>query len=157
MADLDLSKLERLEKAATPGPWEGPWGDTHTVAAFEGELNEHSLTRDPRGDAFPVTQYTHPNDAALIAVSRNALPELLRRLRAAEVELAAWKAQGSAGTIRQWREDAERWRTAMRLLCGCTATHYTFQIPAPKLSSWDFQGQFTAAIDAERGKRDESK
>lgn len=131
MADLDLNELERLEKAATPGPWEGPWGDTHTVAAFEGKLNEHSLTNDPRGDAFPVTQYTQPNDAALIAALRNALPELLRRLRAAEA-------------------DAERWRTAMRLMCGCTETHYTFKIPKPKLSTWDWQDQFTAAIDTAR-------
>jgi len=91
VADLDLNELERLEKSATPGPWEGPWGDTHTVAAFEGELNEHSLTNDPRGDAFPVTQYTQPNDAALIAALRNALPELLRRLRAAEADAERYR------------------------------------------------------------------
>jgi len=88
---LDLDALEALEKKATPGPWEGPWGDTHTVAAFEGEHREDSLTDDPRGDAFPVAQETSPEDAALIAALRNAFPELIRLARigqAAEAEKA---------------------------------------------------------------------
>ena len=82
MADLNLNELERLEKAATPGPW---------------VLHKHSDTNVVGGGGYVVASCggysTNTRDleelyaelcgnAALIAALRNALPELLRRLRA---------------------------------------------------------------------------
>lgn len=54
---IDLDELERLEKAATPGPW-----GFRTV---------------------DIADPDHIPDAALIAAMRNALPELLRELKVA--------------------------------------------------------------------------
>lgn len=76
---IDLDELEHLCGAATPGPWadgsamccpdmgwvEGPKG---RVCSMDGPKRTHSI------DA---------NDAAFIAATRNAMPALIRELRAA--------------------------------------------------------------------------
>lgn len=66
---LDLDELERLEREATPGPWETTADPLSGVPAFvktPGEL----IAADA------------PADAALIVAARNALPALLVELRA---------------------------------------------------------------------------
>lgn len=97
-----LDGLEMLLQAGTPGPWEGPWGDTHTVAAFEGSLNDFSYTKDPRGDAYPMAQFVLPKDAALIAAMHNALPALIAAARRYQWLRENFKTDFAHGTNDYW-------------------------------------------------------
>lgn len=84
MVDLDLNELERLEKAATPGPW--AWNSYGSVCT----VNEpcYAVCALPRRHGDEATKQG-ASDARFIEAVRNALPELLRRLRAAEVDRIA--------------------------------------------------------------------
>lgn len=100
MTDDDLTNLERLDRAATPGPWEsgsstccpdmgwvdGPAGKGTVCPQYQGTKTTHTM------DAY---------DAELIAEMRNALPALLtevRRLRSnlTEGEADAWQVHAQA-------------------------------------------------------------
>lgn len=74
-----LTELERLERAATPGPWVLGDPDCHYVVAYVGDL-----TISPR-DECPAEEcdYRQEVDAALIAAARNHFPALLAVARAA--------------------------------------------------------------------------
>lgn len=76
--ELDLDELERLAKAATPGPWET---ETYVIYA-----------RNESGNLFPVAEtirpidfdhtYTAPKkDAAYITAACNSLPRLIEMYR----------------------------------------------------------------------------
>jgi hypothetical protein len=71
---IDLDQLTALEQAATPGEW-------HVVPGSPGGLVWVIKNDVGRG----VAAYTTAADAALIAAMRNALPELIERVRAAEI------------------------------------------------------------------------
>lgn len=107
---LDVDELERLAKAATPGHWAciadklGVW-----VQCIGGEH---------------VAEFQSSRDAALSVSARNALPELIERVRKAESErdFAQGRATAHAVTIgrlearvaeleaacKNWREMGER-------------------------------------------------
>ena len=161
MADIDLNELERLEKAATPGPW--VWAEKNSIDfGYVGPNGERTVLF---GEDHEGAVHRDDPDGKFLAALRNALPELLRRLRAAEAELAAWKAQGSTGIICQWRKDAERYRMLLTLTRynadSWTVTH-KISVPGRPIELDSLRGQrlsiaLDAIIDAERGKRDESK
>lgn len=70
--EIDLDELERLAKAATPGPW---------------DVSMKNLTiYDPFGDSVASTEQTHNQEANLhyIAVACNAVPGLIARIRELE-------------------------------------------------------------------------
>lgn len=82
MTDAELERLERLEKAATPGPW-----NTTRYSggiSFSGPLRLYSGTNEEFGEPDPI-RFENEANIYLIAAARNALPELIaeiRRLRA---------------------------------------------------------------------------
>lgn len=97
---VDLDELERLEKAATPGPWLEHDGDVCVAS-------KPSVTSYPCGAS--VTTYPGPEpvlsgtpvgydnsslscrdeDRRLVIACRNALPALIAELRAARERIAA--------------------------------------------------------------------
>lgn len=96
-----LDRLEKLDKAATPGPWfahntDDSWfmnAYAVTTSKSEPELDCEPAKPDP--SVVAVTLLQQPNvvchestqwheDAVLIAAARNALPALLAVARAAE-------------------------------------------------------------------------
>lgn len=74
MTDIDLDRLEELERKATKGPW----------VVVDTTYGGFYLRRDP-SDGGMLAQITSLSDqegnAALIAEARNALPELIRLAR----------------------------------------------------------------------------
>lgn len=90
----EREELERLEKAATPGPWApaahgSPQERWWTVAKSEGM---------PRQVARITSSFEH--DARLIAAMRNALPALLSAARRVEeLREAVPLVVGGAGTL----------------------------------------------------------
>jgi len=89
LTDEQREELGRLEKAATPGPWESG-GSTPTP----GEVWIWEQTGHHPGDPdAPDTRIAccGAPDAALIAAARNALPALLAEVDALRGELAATK------------------------------------------------------------------
>jgi len=81
---LDLDELERLEKAATPGPWSFKGtGGLHMDGARDGWMVEgpHNGKRWPRiaRDAAPYRE--RGENPALIAALRNAAPALIAEIR----------------------------------------------------------------------------
>jgi len=97
-ADAAREALDRLEKKATPGPWEVvdftrgvPDADTWLgiiQGAFE-ILAERFQVGRVKYSSLPPEE-NHAN-AALIVAMRNALPDLLAQLTALEAEVAALK------------------------------------------------------------------
>lgn len=94
-----LDELEALCAAATPGPWRSTWSDPPNESDLDETIVESMAPDLPRPvDRFvvgslwydgPHTGCSEPN-AALIAESRTAIPELcaeVRRLRAQVSEL----------------------------------------------------------------------
>jgi len=68
---IDLDDLEKLEKAATPGPWTGvQCADGYGLVRVGEELHGNSLGYEIDG-----------HDANLIIAMRNALPEMIKELR----------------------------------------------------------------------------
>lgn len=82
---LDLEELERLAKAATPGPWEtyplpGWEGIAHTVAGHKGQyLFDIHKVRNGKANA------------AYIVAACDAVPELIKRVRELETSWQAMK------------------------------------------------------------------
>ena len=85
---IDLDELERLLRVGTPGPWERNTNssrDTRWVNAAEGDRD---IVCDlDEADVSPAQQW---DNAALIVALRNAVPELIARLREAEAERNKW-------------------------------------------------------------------
>lgn len=99
---FNLDELDRLEKLATPGPWEvESAGLDDPEQGFVEIGTEQSVVffgnTCPKSDGFPGCGTVHPVDNAnLVAALRNAYPEIAARLRALEAEVKAW---------RKWKED----------------------------------------------------
>jgi hypothetical protein len=98
---VDLEELERLEKAATPGPWHVDGG----IIRDKGGRERADVSCNPR----------ETGDGALIAAARNALPGLIARLRTAEECHEAWLATWEDDMETQAQRDAthNRWRAAI--------------------------------------------
>ncbi len=91
LTDDELAELERLEKAATPGPW-SEYGRPQPTYAVEIDL----APADEEGTSTPVLKFCYFGqvdngfaDAEFVVAVRNALPSLLAELR----ELRAFKAR----------------------------------------------------------------
>lgn len=112
MTNEELTHLEALCNAATPGPWERPrdcgCGDGYgcddrmprrTVLAKDRCRD----TRDPdyTGKVY-VVRDTRPEDAAFIAAARQAVPALLARVR--YLEAALLEARAECSTLRATTE-----------------------------------------------------
>lgn len=79
---MNIKELRRLERAATPGPWETTtWDGLLYVASVQQLQGSYVCELGIGSDGAE-------RDAALIAAARNALPALLRVAEAAR-ELAA--------------------------------------------------------------------
>jgi type IV pilus biogenesis protein CpaD/CtpE len=102
MTNEQLDELERLEQAATPGPWVEIGVDDAFCASRGGILHasevdneweeQHWIVVD-EGPA-PANWVPVDNDG-FIAAARNALPELIKDLREARAEVAR---------LRRWAE-----------------------------------------------------
>ena len=87
MEKVDLDDLERLEKAATPGPWEffdnptdtGLIAGCHSVSPSQDATLVFSCASNFYGSLSPKR-----DDRDLIAALRNAAPHLIARAREAE-------------------------------------------------------------------------
>jgi hypothetical protein len=87
MTSDDISELERLERAATAGPWRSV-GDVYIFGADD--------------EPFDQTE----SDVALIVAARNALPELLAMAR----DYARWKAKGYDYTVEDLSHQVDGFR-----------------------------------------------
>ena len=110
-----LDELERLEKAATPGPWRADGFEIDQLSdAGEGYPLDHypdcanvSTWVGASGEDGPYG-IQRKEDAALIAAARNALPALLRAARERD-ELRA-RAERAEARVKEL-EERERMRT----------------------------------------------
>lgn len=88
----DLDELEKLAKVATCGPWKAEEGTSHYWRLLYHGPTRYGKHWEGDDDWALLGQYDRANgveqyaerDAAFIAAARNALPELIARLRAAE-------------------------------------------------------------------------
>ena len=98
---IDLDELEKLEKEATPGPWEWRAGEEYEIhAKAQEEYPKHWGDSDDDGNPLTVKVvesdggYYGPidEDGRLIVALRNALPEMIKELRYLRqtVETCAW-------------------------------------------------------------------
>jgi hypothetical protein len=84
---IDIDELERLAKAATPGPWHINMAEVHRAGPCPGDDESWSRRHQHliAGLHNTVGDFNREQDnARFIAAARNAMPELLKRLRAAE-------------------------------------------------------------------------
>ena len=90
LTDEDLAELERLEKAATPGPWfQGKdMPDGGVCARIHYGKDPYTGKSLGRGDACLIEAlpgddgvFEEAADGALVRAARNALPKLLSELR----------------------------------------------------------------------------
>ena len=81
--ELDLDELERLAKAATPGPWKVVISDKYgfTVAILPPDFPQTPL----------VGRAKDEQDAAYITAACNAVPELIAENRALREDVACLK------------------------------------------------------------------
>lgn len=128
-----LDDLERLEKAATPGPWK--WhrhyytdiGDdppdewTHESLAGpefdpEGYPYKNRVMDDGSANGeYSVKIHSESPDGKFIAAARNALPELIARMRKLEAAVAAARKLIAVSDIRcgdRGKNIFEAWLTA---------------------------------------------
>lgn len=104
MTDIDLDELERLAKAATPGPWEtyplpGWEGIAHEVAGHKGQYL-FDIHKARNGKA----------NAAYIVAACNALPRLIaiaRYLAGRCIEMDAELRNEDLMTVEEWLEVAK--------------------------------------------------
>lgn len=129
---VDLDRLDALEKAATPGPWEWHFEDASVLAINgPGHLEDHVLW----AQVCPACQKsggrcTAPSDADANAIVRlrNAYPAMSAELRALRAEVER---------LRAVRDAAEPCCDALRDIAGDGHRAY--------LDAWD------AALDAATG------
>ena len=84
MSDVELTKIQRLCEAATPGPWSENYGnvwsdpdDAESVRVLNAKWMTHQDSERPNAPAVCP-------DAAFAAAARTAVPALIARLRNAE-------------------------------------------------------------------------
>lgn len=84
---IDLDKLERLEREATPGPWH--WKHNDIVQRDEAGkfvADVAGMYRDD--DGYPSWGADNAANTELIVVLRNAAPAMIAELRAARKRIA---------------------------------------------------------------------
>ena len=109
---IDLDELARLEREATPGPWtvDDAGHRKQDIANVVGPKQ-----RDDNGSRWVLISDCAPvKDAALIAAMRNALPELLARVRTAEGSLAVHARDSALVWARRWKRLAKIKRLSLR-------------------------------------------
>lgn len=89
---LDLPALERLCKAATPGPWHyWQYTDADGDPRLDGKAYQcHCFSTSPPVDEFSGIELRE-EDARFIAVARTALPQALATIRARDEEVRRLK------------------------------------------------------------------
>lgn len=98
---IDLEELERLEKAATPGPWN--WVDEMpTMVTAVGDLCNLADLGSPK---INITQFGSTNNARFIAAMRNNIKPLLEAVRVLEhaLEMGHFTPGGST---ENWAKEA---------------------------------------------------
>jgi hypothetical protein len=80
-----LERLEALNEGATKGPWR--W-DVETLRGKSNNAIFYPVAH--KNSRTPVELINCEEDAALIAAARNALPDLLAAIRAAERAVIVW-------------------------------------------------------------------
>lgn len=102
--EYDLDELERLEKAATPGEWAFTGFDHNAQPQIHGT---HNLVAVVAHEGVRTNTETQA-DAALITATRNALPAMIRDLRAmrAMLKRLEWggdEIEDTCPACRRWR------------------------------------------------------
>lgn len=102
---LDLDELERLCEQATPGPWETFATDSRypIYVHIRGEEFYHVAIMDSQGYKQGIA------DAAFVAVSRTAVPAMIKALRAAERERDMLREALAAAKIPHLRVEGDPW------------------------------------------------
>lgn len=132
VTDKELDEVERLNREATPEPWEHTNYGPRSVWFEHGRIGHHTHAIGP-----DTTQVRAEADAAFIAFARTFLPLIARELRAlrapvadVEAEIAAFQAawtRGSASARDLIRPHVERAavlaREAEGLRAEVTAAH----------------------------------
>ncbi len=92
----DIDSLERLARAATPGPWK--WTESYGSVSLDRDvpnhdhtLGDHVLFAEPCGDCNSSVLVEDADAAYLAAVSPDVVLGLIALLRAAEEEIADLK------------------------------------------------------------------
>lgn len=121
MPELDLDELERLAKAATPGPWEqgdGVFDPSLIRTSYKvgsniiGDLIHHkALRRDTKGRFYVIEVCGEQwrDNAAYIVAACNALPGLIKRVREMDQQMV-WLAKQVCDSIspQEWINRAEQ-------------------------------------------------
>lgn len=104
---LDLSELERLEKAADPAPWQAKIERENLLTTAC-----HVYGEDPyMPGLIDVMYYRNPEaNCELIAAMRNALPHLIKELRAAREIVETVRAAELFG----FKRDLEKYDEAVK-------------------------------------------
>ena len=103
MTDLDLDELDRLDAAATAGPWEYDGSEIAQHWTCEDEngkqtmLDVVGLDENERGCMVWHDLILSNADGELIVAARNALPVLVARVRELESQLAATDSDNAKG------------------------------------------------------------
>lgn len=87
----DIDRLEALDRAATPGPWQVGYGYTDRGGLYTSIEAADGVT-EVLGENSPTDA-----DAALIAAMRNALPHLLEVAKLARQVIAELDGPGETG------------------------------------------------------------
>jgi hypothetical protein len=113
---MDLDELERLERAATAGPWTHETGAPHHPAWIVSVTTDRDIVQVFDGSQGKVADSwgserigdprCHESNAAFIAALRNAAPSLLAIARAAHAYRAAWAAYDAAWSTPSLPPDA---------------------------------------------------
>lgn len=99
MGNPDLDALQALVDAASPSPW--TYGDIESVAGgsiYDRSVMIASVLWDPKPKEIPTNirrvlpDYEADANGAFIAAARSAVPDLIRRVKELESEIALLKA-----------------------------------------------------------------
>lgn len=106
---MDLDLIEKLEQAATPGPWEADTRDeTDCVlwskavprdeghAGYVGSVGDGGWTDPPRPGLETAAFDLQAEDCRLIAALRNAAPDMIAEIRALRARVAHLEKMASA-------------------------------------------------------------
>jgi hypothetical protein len=90
LTDAELSELERLDREATPGPWDTDL-ETSAGRCWVDSRRHQNMLAEPLFNVRPPSarhMEQRERDASFIAAARNALPKLLAEIRELRAEIA---------------------------------------------------------------------